>query len=63
MEPDERRAIAQYVDAAAELSSMPLAPANRAAVANVMERLATFAADVRAFELSAEVEIPGPIVP
>jgi hypothetical protein len=63
MESDERGAIEAYVDAAAALVAMPLAPANRAIVANVMERLAAFSTDVRAFELSAEVEIPGPIVP
>jgi len=60
MEDDRTSA---YVDAVAALLSMPLEGVDRAVVLGVTERLATFAADVAAFELGIDVEIAGRFEP
>jgi len=60
---DDAAAVAAYVDAAAVALGMPLAPQHRAGVIAAMSRLAAFAGDVAAVELSDEVEVAGVFVP
>jgi hypothetical protein len=60
---DDAASIAAYVDATAALLGMPLAAEHRAGVIAAMMRLALFAADVAAVELTNEIEIAGVFVP
>jgi Protein of unknown function (DUF4089) len=60
---DDSPAIAAYVDAAAVALGMPLDVQHRPGVIAAMARLAAFAGDVAAVELSAEIEIAGVFVP
>ncbi len=48
-----------YVDAAAQLTSMPLTAERLRVVATVMTRIADFAVHLRAFELGDDIEIAG----
>jgi hypothetical protein len=54
---------AAYIDAAAELVQIPLSEERRIAVAAVMTRIAGFAAHVRDFTLTDDVEIAGIFTP
>jgi hypothetical protein len=55
--------VAAHVDAAAALLAMPLDAERRLAVIAATTRLAAFAADVAAVELSDDVAIAGTFVP
>jgi hypothetical protein len=61
--PDKATEIAVFVDAAAVTMNMPLDAHHREGVIAAMTRLAAFAADVAAVELSDNVEIAGAFVP
>jgi len=61
-EPD-RAAIIGYVHAASVLQGMPLAAERELLVADVVERLARFAADLAAFSLADDVEPAGTFRP
>jgi hypothetical protein len=61
--PREARDVSEYVTAAARLLAMPLAGERCEAVVAVMRRIATFADDVAALELSADIEIAGVFIP
>lgn len=63
MSDDDRSACAAYVGAAAELTHMPLSLERARSVAVVMERIASFAADLRAFPLADDIEIAGVFTP
>jgi hypothetical protein len=54
---------AAYVDAAAAAQGMPLSAEHRTGVIAATARLAAFAADVAAVELSGDVEVAGVFVP
>ncbi len=60
---DDTAALAAYVDANAAALGMPLSAERRAGVIAAMARLAAFAADVGAVELSNDVEVAGVFVP
>jgi 1-carboxybiuret hydrolase subunit AtzG-like protein len=61
--PDNATKIAIFVDATAVTLNMPLDVHHREGVIAAMTRLAAFAADVAAVELSDDVEIAGAFVP
>lgn len=60
---DDAEEIAEYVDAAARALGMPLTGVQRAGVVAAMLRLAAFANDVAAVEISGDVEVAGVFVP
>jgi 1-carboxybiuret hydrolase subunit AtzG-like len=60
---DDAEAIAAYVDSAADALGMPLIELHRAGVIAAMTRLAAFANDVAAVEISGDVEVAGVFVP
>lgn len=60
---DDATAPAAYVDAVAAALEMPLAAQHRDGVIAALTRLAAFAADVEAVELSDEIEVAGVFVP
>jgi hypothetical protein len=60
---DDELLVAAYIDAAAAALGMALSAERRAGVIAAMTRLASFAADVAAVELGADVEIAGVFVP
>ena len=60
---DDAEAIAAYVDAAADALGMPLIEVHRTGVIAAMTRLAAFANDVAAVEISGDVEVAGVFVP
>jgi hypothetical protein len=55
--------VAAYADAAAALLAMPVGDERRASVIAALARLAAFAADIDACELSVDVEIAGVFAP
>jgi hypothetical protein len=61
--PDNATEIAIFVDATAVMLNMPLDAHHREGVIAAMTRLAAFAADVAAVELSDDVEIAGTFTP
>jgi hypothetical protein len=61
--PDNATEIANFVDATAVTLKMPLDAHHREGVIVAMTRLAAFAADIAAVELSDDVEIAGAFVP
>jgi hypothetical protein len=63
MSDDRFNMLRGYVQAASELTGMPLDPDRAAAVATVMTRIAGFAANVEAFPLADHVEIAGSFAP
>jgi hypothetical protein len=61
--PPDARDVPEYVAAAARLLAMPLEGERFEAVVAVMRRIATFAGDVGAVELSPDSEIAGVFIP
>ncbi len=59
MSDDRFAALAAYIQAATELTKMPLSAERVPAVATAMLRLADFAANLDAFALGDDVEIAG----
>jgi hypothetical protein len=55
--------VPEYVTAAARSLAMPLAGERFEAVVAVMRRIAAFADDVAALELSPDIEIAGVFIP
>jgi hypothetical protein len=55
--------VPEYVTAAARSRAMPLAGERFEAVVAVMRRIAAFADDVAALELSPDIEIAGVFIP
>jgi hypothetical protein len=60
MSDDRDETLRAYVDAAAQITSMPLAPDRRAAVTITLTRVATFAAHLEAFDLAPEIAAGSP---
>jgi len=63
MNGTDTAAFGPFVASCAKLTDMPLDEPRLAVVAAVMTRIADFAADVRAFPLSDDVEIAGVFTP
>jgi hypothetical protein len=63
MEHSEAADLAAFVDSAAALTGMPLDDERRAAVVQVVGRIAAFAADLGACSIARDVEIAGRFVP
>ena len=61
--PDNATEIAIFVDATAVTLNMPLDADHREGVIAAMTRLAAFAADISAVEMSDDVEIAGTFTP
>lgn len=55
--------VPRYVTAATRLLAMPLEPERFEAVVAVMRRIAAFADDVGAFDVSPDVEVAGVFIP
>jgi hypothetical protein len=63
MSDDRTAALVAYVQAATELTKMPLSAERVPVVVAALTRLADFAADLEAFALGDDVEIAGLFVP
>jgi len=59
MDENRDNALVAYVEAAAQLTQMPLTDERVRVVATVMTRIADFASDLGAFGLADDVEIAG----
>jgi hypothetical protein len=63
MERSEAADLAAFVDSAAAITGMSLDDERRAAVAQVVGRIAAFAADLQDCPIARDVEIAGRFVP